>query len=137
MILGSCVGIYLFDPVLSIGGATHFMLPRCSGRTPSPRYGDVAISNLLHRFHALGSKPGVVQAKVFGGASMLHALRDVSVAGIGQIGLRNVETALEFLDEAAIRVVEKDVFGNRGRKITMFSSTGETKLEFVSGADGD
>lgn len=28
MILGSCAGVFLFDSLLAIGGATHYMLPR-------------------------------------------------------------------------------------------------------------
>jgi len=137
MILGSCAGVFLFNPILAISGATHFMLPRHEAGQPSPRYGDVAIAGLLEKFLALGSKPQNIQAKVFGGASMLVALRDVQGAHFGHIGQRNVETALDILAQASIPVVEKNVFGNRGRKVSMVSDTGQIAHEFVSASDGN
>ncbi len=137
MILGSCAGVFLFNPVLAIGGATHFMLPQHSTGQATPRYGDVAIAGLLEAFLALGSEPQDIQAKVFGGASLLSALRDMQGAHIGQIGQRNVETAMEILERASIAVVEKNVFGNRGRKVSMVSNTGQITHEFVSVSDGN
>jgi chemotaxis protein CheD len=137
MILGSCAGVFFFDPHLRIGGATHFMLPRHGAGQASPRYGDVAIAELLEKMSALGSSRKDVQAKVYGGASMLSALRGLSGDSIGQIGRRNVESALTILTEAAIAVVEKDVLGELGRKVSMVSHTGAITLEFVSNSDGD
>jgi len=136
MILGSCAGVFLFDPRLAIGGATHFMLPRHGGGHASARYGDVAIPDLLGRFRVLGSNFRNVEARVFGGGSMLSALRAMPGNQMGHIGQRNVEIAEEILDGASIRLVERDVFGSRGRMVTMLSSTGDIRLEFISQADG-
>ena len=137
MILGSCAGVFLFDPLLAIGGATHFMLPRHGAGPPSPRYGDIAIGELLESFRALGSRNKNIEAKVFGGASMLSALRGLQGGHIGLIGQRNVETALEILAQQGITVTHKNVFGDCGRKVSMMSDTGEIALEFVSNADGN
>ncbi len=137
MILGSCAGVFFFDPHLRIGGATHFMLPRHGAGQPSPRYGDVAIAGLLEQMSAMGSSRRDIRAKVYGGASMLSALRGLSGDSIGQIGRRNVESALTILTEASIAVVEKDVLGERGRKVSMVSHTGVITLEFVSSGDGN
>jgi len=139
MILGSCAGVFLFDSVFAIGGATHFMLPRHGAGPATPRYGDVAIADLLEKFRVLGSghdRHMNVQAKVFGGASMLSALRDLRTGRIGHIGQRNVETAIEILTQASIAVVEKSVLGDCGRKVSMISNTGEMTLELVRSADG-
>lgn len=135
MILGSCVGVFLVDAVAGIGAATHFMLPQHGSSPASPRYGDVAITDLLQRMRAAGSKAGNMQAKVFGGASML-VFRDLPASGISRIGQRNVETAMEILGKASVPVGEKDVLGNHARKVSMVSNTGEIKLEFVSAAHG-
>jgi chemotaxis protein CheD len=137
MILGSCAGVFLFDPTLGIGGATHFMLPHHAEGQLSARYGDIAISELLGKVWALGSGRRNIQAKVFGGASMLAALRDHGGVHIGQIGRRNIEIALEILGRESIAIVEKDVFGNQGRKVSMVSNTGEIALEVMSNADGN
>ncbi|HWZ44963.1 MAG TPA: chemotaxis protein CheD [Candidatus Saccharimonadales bacterium] len=137
MILGSCAGVFLFDPILAIGGATHYMLPRHGDAPPSPRYGDAAMARLLERFRTLGSNLRNVQAKVFGGAAMLQALENLRGSRIGQIGVRNIETAFEILERESIPIAQKDVFGNQGRKVSMVSNTGKITLEIVSSADGD
>ena len=134
MILGSCVGVFFFDRILAIGGATHFMLPRHGTGSSSPRYGDVAIKQLLEEFRGLGSRH--IEAKLFGGASMLIALRGLGMH-IGQIGLKNVETALEILAKERIVITEKNLLDERGRKVSMVSNTGATALEFVESADGN
>jgi chemotaxis protein CheD len=139
MILGSCAGVFLFDPVFAIGGAAHFMLPRHGAGTASPRYGDVAIAGLLEEFRAWGgahNRHKNVQAKIFGGASMFRALRDLQGIHIGHVGERNVETALDILKRAQIAVVEKDVLGDCGRKVSMVSHTGKTTIEFVRSTQG-
>lgn len=136
MILGSCAGVFLFDPTLGAGGATHFMMPSHGEGPPSPRYGDIAVVELLEKFRALGSHSHNIQARVFGGASVLQALQNIQGSRIGQIGRKNVEIAIEILRRQCIEIVEKNVFGDRGRKVSMVSHTGEVKLEFVSHADG-
>jgi chemotaxis protein CheD len=136
MILGSCAGVFLLDPVLGLAGATHYMLPRHPAGQPSPRYGDVALRGLLGKFLELGSSRRNIQAKLFGGASVMAALRGSHTNHIGQIGVRNIEIAIEMLGEVSVAIVEKNVFGNRGRKVSMTSDTGEITLEFVSSADG-
>jgi chemotaxis protein CheD len=135
MILGSCAGVFFFDPVLSVGGATHFMLPRHGAGVSSPRYGDIAIAELLEKIRALGSRR--IEARVFGGASILSALRGLQGNRAGLIGPRNVDTALEILAQERIPVTEKNVLGDHGRKVSMVSDTGETTFEFVRAAYGN
>jgi len=137
MILGSCVGVFLFDRKLRIAGATHFMLPRHGAGHASPRYGDVAIPALLEQMRGSGSHRKDVHAKVYGGASMLSALRGLQSDQFGQIGRRNVDSALSILAEASIPVVEKDLLGERGRKVSMISDTGAVTLEYVSHGNGN
>lgn len=137
MILGSCAGVFLFDPALGIGGASHFMLPTRGEAPPSPRYGDVAIAELLARFRALGSNRRDIQARIFGGSCMVQALENLGGSRIGQIGRRNIEITLEILERESIAIVEKNVFGTQARKVSMDSTTGEITLEFVSNTDGN
>ncbi len=139
MILGSCAGVFLFDPALAVGAATHFMLPRHNNAPASARYGDVAVTSLIEKFRALRGGQSLqrnVQAKVFGGASMLSALRNLQGSHLGDIGQRNVEMAIELLAQARIAIVDKNVLGDRGRRVSMVSHTGEVALKFVSNGDG-
>jgi chemotaxis protein CheD len=90
---------------------------------------------LLERFRALGSHHYNVQARIFGGACVLQALQNIQ-GSLGQIGKRNVEVAVDILERQNVGIIEKNVFGNRGRKVAMVSHTGEIKLAFLSNADG-
>ena len=136
MILGSCAGVFLFDPILAIGGATHYMLPHHGSGHASARYGDIAIPDLMGRLLRLGSDRRNLKAKLFGGGSMLSALREMPGSHVGHIGQRNVDVANELLAEASIPIVEHNTLGNRGRSVGMVSNTGEITLEFISQADG-
>lgn len=130
MILGSSVGVCLFDHQLSIGGATHFLLPEFpqGAGTPSCRYGDVAVQELVGQLRSLGSKPANLTARVFGGACMFQSFRE---NGRSHVGHRNAVIAVEMLSRLSIRVIEKDVAGNLGRKVKMWSNTGAVVVEVV------
>src|SRR4051812_48460182 len=58
-IVGSCVAVYLFDPVRRAGGGNHYVLPVAGGlRHASPRFGDVAIAELITGMLSLGCREG-------------------------------------------------------------------------------
>jgi len=113
-ILGSCVAVCLWDPVLGAGGMNHYLLPQWVGNgLSSPRFGNVAVQRLIDRLLSLGSSKKNLKAKVFGGACVLDAFR----AREETIGSQNVEVANQVLAEAGIPVVNADVGGRRGRKL--------------------
>ena len=123
-ILGSCVGICLFDPRLQQGGMNHYMLALWNGNgLASPRFGNIANEKLVHEVVRAGSTKHDLVAKVFGGANQTSNYND--------IGLRNVEVALEFLDAMKIPVAAKNVSGEIGRKIIFDTHTGEVRMKFV------
>jgi chemotaxis protein CheD len=129
IILGSCVAVCLFNERLSVGGATHYLLPTLGSEgMPSPRYGDVAISRLFEELHQLGSRNKDLRASVFGGASMLQAFRSGSSELIGN---KNVELALEVLTRESIAIEKRDTGGMQSRKITMRTDTGATTLKLI------
>jgi len=54
-ILGSCVAVCLWDPAVAAGGMNHYLLP--SGpraAAASPRFGEVAVPDLVQRLVGLG-----------------------------------------------------------------------------------
>src|SRR5713101_8649413 len=56
LILGSCVGVCIWDAVNGIGGATHYLLPSSGGKgAASPRYGNVAVSMLVQKLLEAGA----------------------------------------------------------------------------------
>lgn len=129
IILGSCVAVCLFNPRLSLGGATHYLLPTLGGPgKSSPRYGDVALMKVLHELQQAGSRRKDLQAEIYGGACVLHAFR----AGAGEaIGDKNVRLAMEVLSRESIPVVRRDTGGEKGRKITMRTDTGAISCTLI------
>ena len=126
-ILGSCVAVCLFDITKRVGGINHFMLPFAAGRTTSsPRFGDVAMKELLDGVKGVGGRMPFLQARVYGGASMFQELK-VSAS----LGQKNVELALDFLARFAIDVIEIDTGGNRGRKLIYRTDEGSVCLKSI------
>jgi chemotaxis protein CheD len=123
-ILGSCVGICLYDTRLRQGGMNHYMLALWNGNgLASPRFGNIANEKLIQEVLRIGSLKHDLVAKVFGGANQNGTYND--------IGLRNVQIALEFLDTMNIPVVAKNVLGEIGRKIIFDTFTGEVRMKFI------
>ncbi|NJM16513.1 MAG: chemotaxis protein CheD [Bacteroidales bacterium] len=126
-ILGSCVAVCLFDKALKIGGINHYMLPFWNGiGLASPKYGNIAIEKLYGQMLSFGSKHYNIEAKVFGGGEVIE-----TKSANFNIGTRNVQFALETLEEMKIHVVGKSVGGKQGRKIQFISNTGEVRQKFV------
>ena len=123
-VLGSCVAVCLYDNVMGIGGINHYMLPFWNGNElASPKYGNIAIENLVKKMEQLGAKRTNMVAKVFGGANQLdHQL------GVGQ---RNIKVGFEVLKELKIKIVAKSVGGDEGRKLNFNTSTGEVFMKYI------
>lgn len=126
-ILGSCVAVCLYDPVLRIGGINHFMLPLWNGQgLASPKYGNIAIERLVEKMLLMGSNRANLQAKVFGGGEVIET--NITQFHIGD---RNIKIALDMLNEYKIPIIAKSIGGKLGRKIEFNTETGEVKHRFI------
>ena len=120
-ILGSCVAVCLWDPLLGVGGVNHFLLPHWAGNGQiSPRFGNVAVQQLIARLVELGSSKQNLQAKVFGGGCVIAAFQ----SGDNQLGVGNVNVAFRLLETEGIPVVTQDVGGRHGRKLIFHTQDG-------------
>lgn len=120
-ILGSCVAVAIYDYKLQTGGLNHYLLPSPpSHEAPSARYGTIAIPLLIEEMIRDGSKKNCLQAKVYGGASVLNGV----TIGDG-IGVSNIDIAIQILEMMNIPVIEKNVGGLHGRKIALNTFTFE------------
>jgi chemotaxis protein CheD len=126
-ILGSCVSVCLWDPIMKVGGINHFMLPFWNGQgLASPKYGNIAIERLLDKMKSMGCNPNNLKAKVFGGGEVIETkLKQF------HIGDRNIQVAFEMLEELKIPVISSSVGGKLGRKIQFNSETGEVRHKFI------
>jgi len=133
-ILGSCVAVCLWDARRRCGGMNHFLLPRQhSGQAPSTRYGDTALYVLLSRLLSLGCAAGDLQAKVFGGASVLPSLGAVA----GRLGASNLELAHRLLTTLGIPVVAADEAGQAARRLIFQTDDGSAWVRTVSRIGND
>ncbi len=127
-VLGSCISVCLWDPVLQAGGINHYMLALWNGEgLPSPRYGNIAIPKLIEKMLKLGCKRHNMQAKIFGGAAVIG-----NTSGVLNIGTRNIQLAEDILKDEKIPIIGRDVDGNSGRKILFNTKTGRVLLKKLS-----
>lgn len=131
-VLGSCVAACLFDPVTKIGGMTHFVLPcHATDMTISARYGVHAMELLINEIMKLGGDRRRLQAKVFGGATVLFC-KGKSM----NVGRRNVEFIRHFLLTEDIPVAAERLGGNNPLRVHFSTDTGKALVRVVENAKG-
>ena len=83
---------------------------------------------LLDEMLARGAERGRLRARLFGGASVVAALR----GGAGEhLGQRNARAAVEELHGLGIPVIERDLGGERARKVTFWTDEGRAFARVV------
>ncbi|HEY8579195.1 MAG TPA: chemotaxis protein CheD [Beijerinckiaceae bacterium] len=124
-LLGSCVAACVMDPKARVGGMNHFLLPGDASTKPqeSERYGVHLMELLINELMKQGARRERLEAKLFGGATMM--------AGLWDIGKKNAEFARRFLDHEGIKVVNADLGGARGRRILYWPSTGKAQVAYM------
>ena len=127
-VLGSCVAACIRDCYSGIGGMNHFMLPDGGGDAGSPlnasaRYGTYAMEILINQLLKLGARRCNLEAKVFGGGNVLDGL---NVANVGQ---RNADFVLKFLQIEKIRVVAQDLIDIYPRKVYFFPKNSKVMVK--------
>ena len=70
-LLGSCIGLVLYDRRNCVGGLAHIVLPSASGSSESlGKYADTALPELIRLIVQMGGKSANLTAKMAGGANM-------------------------------------------------------------------
>ena len=120
-VLGSCVAVCLFDPALRAGGINHYLLPYWNGEgLASPKYANIALPKLLEKMIGLGCRRQDLRAKLFGGGAVFQ-----QIGGLFGVGERNIQFAEQYLADAGIPVVARDVGEGFTRKVIFHVHTGE------------
>ena len=89
-LLGSCVGLVLYERRLKIGGLAHIVLPKApAGHTDTPgKFVDTAVPALIRKMEELaGGATLKLCAKLAGGANMFNT------TAANTIGEQNIEAA--------------------------------------------
>lgn len=132
-VLGSCVSACIRDAVTGIGGMNHFMLPettrsRLDTRDESIvgtalRYGNYAMEHLINTILQYGGKRKNLEVKLFGGGKV--------IATLGDVGSRNIEFVLEYVDTEALNLVSHDLGDIYPRKVNFFPKTGRVRMKKI------
>ena len=126
-VLGSCVSACLRDPLSRVGGMNHFMLPFHGGSneggplSESARYGAYAMEVLVNHLLSLGARRERIQAKVFGAGRI--------VPGMSDVGARNADFAVEYLQRENIPIIAKDLGRDEASKVYFFPRSGRVLLK--------
>jgi chemotaxis receptor (MCP) glutamine deamidase CheD len=124
-LLGSCMAVCLYDPVQTVGGMNHFMLPRGGAAdAEAARFGIQAMEGLISALLRIGGARRRFVAKVFGGAHVLDI--EESQAGVPR---QNIEFTRTFLAAVGIPVLAEDVGGYDPRHVHFDTATGRVFLK--------
>lgn len=120
-ILGSCVGVTIWNPGRKVGGMCHIMLPTrthtqkaASCAETSGKYADEAIALMMEEMAELKIKAGECQVKVFGGSNMFSRL---NLKTKHQIGDRNLEAVLKILKKNGFDIHATNYGGEEARYV--------------------
>jgi chemotaxis protein CheD len=130
-ILGSCVAVCMWDPTRGVGGMNHFMLPMAiTGSAAGPRFGAVAMEELVAGLRARGARLPFLRARVYGGSCMFAYMNPAAGDKV-HLGTQNVNLALDFLSRSGIELVDVQVGGSRGRKLLFNTDEGSVCLTSI------
>jgi chemotaxis receptor (MCP) glutamine deamidase CheD len=127
-LLGSCVAVCLYDPVLRAGGMNHILLPKCNAGDRNSRCGIHAMELLINELMKLGADRRRFIAKAFGGANVLHRIKMLS------IGDENARWVRQFLVTERIPLVAERLGGNHAVHLYFRTDTGKATVHTVDGS---
>lgn len=126
-VLGSCVSACVRDNTAGIGGMNHFMLPDRADpgfddAGVAMRYGAHAMEVLLDELFRAGARRERLEAKVFGGGAVLANMTQLN------IGERNADFVLRYLQLERVRVAAQDLRGKLPRRVNYFPASGRVAM---------
>jgi chemotaxis protein CheD len=136
-VLGSCVTVTMYCPLLGIGAITHSLLPfplpgiqNVSMQTG--RYVNLSVRYIFGQMAALGVNVKKLEVKIFGGGQMFLPSSEKPTQTTLNIGRRNVETALKTIQELGLNITATDVGGFQGRKLLFFPHRGDVWIKKIN-----
>ncbi len=131
--LGSCIGVGAFDPVTSVGGLLHVLLPESSldaqkaAKNPC-MFADTGIPVLLERCLRLGAPKSRLRIWLAGGAAIMDP------RGVFNIGKQNQMAVRKALWKAGLLTLSEDLGGQGSRTVRLDMRTGTFWIR-AAGAD--
>ncbi len=140
MLVGSCVGLFLFDPVRRVVAAAHVSLPSSSIAGDAPldetnvgKYGDAAPIHLLELVEQAGGSRNRTIVKMAGAACMFGNTASTNGSTRETIGDLNAESVRQSVAKLGLSVSASDCGGSNGRKLFFDTRDGILRVVTVRG----
>ena len=132
--LGSCIAVIIFDPVASVGGMLHYMLPESSldpekAKKNPCMFADTGITRLFKSSYLMGARKENIVVKTVGGAQMLDP------NGLFNIGKRNYLAMRKIFWKNNVAIAAEHVGGEINRTVRLEMDTGRVILKV--GSEGE
>jgi chemotaxis protein CheD len=129
-LLGSCVGVVLYERSKKLLGLAHVVMPDSLGKSHPPgKYADTAVPEMIRRLHREGNSQRLaLSAKLFGGANMFA---NVTLGNRQTIGDQNLVAVEQALAGNNIPVLARHLGGTCGRRIIANAETGIVEIHCV------
>lgn len=130
-LLGSCIGIALYDPIVKVGGILHIMLPKKIGNDQKlTKYADPGLPFFIGQIIKNGgASKNTLLAKIFGGAKMFE-----TAGKLINIGEKNEHEVRRILKEEGIKIVAAKTGGTNGYNIALDTTTGNVECRIFGEA---
>lgn len=128
-VLGSCVAITLWHPLLIHGGMCHFRLPKSPAgfSQPDGNYADGALGLFMAELHRRKTYASHYEVGIFGGANMFEG----DTPALMQIGAQNIEAARRLLDQYGFSITQVHVGGFGRCRVELDVWSGETRVQQI------
>ena len=129
-LLGSCIGVALYERKLKLSGLAHIVMPNSMGRDQSlGKYADTAIPETIRQMTTLarGAKLSLT-AKIAGGANMFS---HVSPNNVNTIGDQNIAAVEKALADCQIPILARHLGGTFGRRMVVEVESGLVQIHVV------
>jgi chemotaxis protein CheD len=127
-LLGSCVAVCLYDPLLRAGGMNHILLSGTRLDDRSTRFGVNAMELLINDLMKHGGDRRRFVAKAFGGANVMQGLK------IAAIGDDNATFVRDFLSAENIPLVAERLGGVQAVHVYFRTDSGRAIVQSVDGS---
>jgi chemotaxis protein CheD len=127
-LLGSCVAVCMYDPILRAGGMNHILMPKCQVGDTSSRCGVHAMELLINELMKLGGEKKRFIAKAFGGANVFPGMK------MSPVGEGNALFVRQFLATEKIPLVAERMGGNHAVRLYFHTDTGKAYVHTVDGS---
>lgn len=129
-ILGSCVAVTMWHPLLRVGGMCHFVLPNRTGKRNGSldgRYGEEALRILIVEAEKRRAAPMDFRTKIFGGSTMVPGTANTTALSIGAM---NIACAKRVCTEFGLWVEDEHTGGTGRRSIGMELTDGRVWVRY-------